>query len=70
MEGEKLDISQYDTIVVATPLWWSDASRIICTFLESYDFTGKILIPVCTSHSSEPNGVEKRVHSVCKSNVI
>ena len=69
IEGKKLDISQYDTIVVATPLWWSDAPRIICTFLESYDFTGKTLIPVCTSHSSEPSGVEKRMHSVCKSNV-
>jgi hypothetical protein len=69
IEGKKLDISQYDTIVVATPLWWSDAPRIICTFLESYDFTGKTLIPVCTSQSSEPSGVEKRMHSVCKSNV-
>ena len=34
IEGKKLDISQYDTIVVATPLWWSDAPRIICTFLD------------------------------------
>lgn len=69
IKGKKLAISQYDTIIVTTPLWWGDAPRIMCTFLESYDFTGKTLIPVCTSHSSEPSGVEKRMHSVCKSKV-
>ena len=43
---------QYDTIFLAYPIWWGEALRILDTFVESYDFTGKTVIPVCTSASS------------------
>ena len=33
-------------------IWWGDAPRIISTFLESYDFSGKTIVPFCTSGSS------------------
>ena len=46
------DISGYDTIVVAYPIWWGKAPKIMSTFIESYDFSGKKIIPICTSHSS------------------
>ena len=46
------DISQYDTIFVGFPIWWYIAPTIINTFLESYDQTGKIIIPFATSGSS------------------
>lgn len=39
----------YDTIFVGYPNWWSDAPMAVYTFLESYDFTGKTLIPFNTS---------------------
>lgn len=42
----------YDTVFVGYPDWWSDAPMLIYTFLESYDWTGKILIPFCTSGGS------------------
>lgn len=42
----------YDTIFVGYPTWWSDAPMAVYTFLESYDFTGKTLIPFNTSASS------------------
>ena len=41
-----------DTVVVGYPDWWSDAPMLIYTFLESYDWTGKTLIPFCTSGGS------------------
>lgn len=41
----------YDTIFVGYPNWWNDAPMAVYTFLESYDFTGKALIPFNTSAS-------------------
>lgn len=38
------------------PIWWGDAPKIISTFLESYDFDGKTIVPFCTSGSSSIGG--------------
>lgn len=46
------DISKYDTIIIGFPVWWYTAPTIINTFLESLDFTGKKIVPFCTSGSS------------------
>ena len=46
------DISRYDTVVIAFPIWWYDAPKIIYTFVESYDLSGKRIVPVCTSGGS------------------
>ena len=49
----KIDnIEEYDTIYLGFPIWWYTASRIINTFLESYDFTNKKVILYCTSGGS------------------
>ena len=45
-------MEQYDTVLLGYPIWHGQAPRIISTFLESYDFTGKTIVPFCTSHSS------------------
>ena len=45
-------MDDYDTILLGYPIWWGEEPRIIDTFLESYDFTDKTLIPFCTSGSS------------------
>lgn len=42
----------YDVVFVGYPNWWSDAPMAVYTFLESYDFNGKTLIPFNTSSSS------------------
>ena len=42
----------YDTVFVGYPDWWSDAPMLIYSFLESYDWAGKTLIPFCTSGGS------------------
>ena len=46
------NMEQYDTIILAYPIWHGQAPKIIYTFLESYDFSGKTIIPFCTSASS------------------
>lgn len=53
LAGKVEDISQYDTIFVGFPIWWYEAPRVIQTFLESYDFTGKTVIPFATSGGSD-----------------
>ena len=45
-------IAAYDTILLGFPIWWGEAPRIMRTFVESYDFSGKTLAPFCTSASS------------------
>lgn len=46
------NMGQYDVIFLGYPIWWGEAPRIINTFLESYDFSGKTIAPFCTSASS------------------
>ena len=46
------DMTKYDTIVLGYPIWWGQAPKIMYTFIESYDFTDKVIIPFCTSGSS------------------
>ncbi len=51
--AEKLDnMSDYDTIFVGFPIWWYIAPTIINTFIESYDLSGRTLIPFATSGGS------------------
>ena len=47
-----IDMASYDTVIVGFPIWWGIAPRIIETFLESYDFSGKTILPFCTSGGS------------------
>ena len=52
MMDRTINIGQYDTFVIGYPIWHGQAPKILTTFLESYDFSDKIIIPFCTSHSS------------------
>ena len=52
ISGAVADMASYDTVIVGFPIWWGVAPRIIDTFLESYDFSGKKIIPFCTSGGS------------------
>ena len=54
-------IESYDTIFLGYPIWWGQEPRIIDTFLESYDFSEKTVIPFCTSGSSAIATSEKNI---------
>ena len=52
IESKLGDISKYDTIFIGYPIWWGDMPQIIYTFIESYDFSGKTVIPFNTHEGS------------------
>ena len=47
------NMQDYDVILLGYPIWWHTEPMIINTFLESYDLTGKLIIPFCTSGGSD-----------------
>ena len=50
--GAVADMAAYDTVVVGFPVWWYVEPRIIDSFLEGYDFSGKTIVPFATSGGS------------------
>jgi len=50
--GEEIDLTGYSTVYIGYPIWWGEEPRILCTFVESHDFTGMTVIPFCTSGGS------------------
>ena len=46
------DAESYDVIYIGYPIWWNLAPRAVNTFLETYDFSGKTVIPFATSGGS------------------
>ena len=51
-----IDIAKYDIVYLGYPIWWGTNPKIILTLLDTYDFTGKVIIPFCTSGSSGISG--------------
>jgi len=52
ISGSVENMEQYDVVFIGYPIWWGEAPRIMSTFIESYDFSGKTLVAFCTSGSS------------------
>ncbi len=64
------NIEDYDVIFLGYPIWWGEAPHIIYTFMESYDFSGKTIIPFCTSGSSGIGSSAKNLHSTVSDNAV
>ena len=60
--GGAPDLAAYDTVIVGFPIWWGVAPRIIETFLESGDFSGKKIVPFCTSGGSGVGRSDAALH--------
>ena len=64
--AEKLaDMEKYDVVFVGFPIWWYVAPTIINTFLESYDFSGKTIIPFATSGGSGMGKTNEKLGPSC-----
>ena len=63
------NMKDYDTIFAGFPIWWYVAPTIINTFLESYDFSGKTVIPFATSGGSGMGKTEAVLHALCPDSV-
>ena len=60
--GAVSNMASYDKVIVGFPIWWGVAPRIIDTFLESYEFAGKTIIPFCTSGGSGVGRSDTALH--------
>ena len=70
ISGGVENMDEYDTIILGYPIWHGQAPRIISTFLESYDFSGKTIIPFCTSHSSGIGSSADNLHILCSDSAV
>ena len=64
------DMDAYDTVFVGFPVWWYVEPRIIDTFLESYDFTGKTIVPFATSGGSGLGKAPRRMQQIAASSTV
>lgn len=53
ISGSVENMDQYDIVFLGYSIWWGEAPRIISTFVESYDFSGKTIVPFCTSGGND-----------------
>ena len=64
--AEQLEhMDQYEEIFIGFPIWWYEAPAIIHTFLESYDFSGKTIIPFATSGGSGMGKTVEKLKPYC-----
>ncbi len=63
--GKRDNMEEYDIIFVGFPIWWYVAPTIINTFLESYNMTGKTIIPFATSGGSNMGKTNERLLPSC-----
>ena len=59
--GRVDNMDKYGTIFVGFPIWWGREPSVVDTFLDSYDFTGRKIVPFCTSGGS---GIEKATEHI------
>lgn len=64
ISGSAADIKDYNVVLLGYPIWHGQAPKIVYTFLESYDFSGKTIVPFCTSHSSGIGSSDRDLHAL------
>ncbi len=62
INGSVSDMESYTIVFIGYPIWWGDAPHIIDTFMGSYDFSGKTIVPFCTSGSSGIGSSAEELH--------
>ncbi len=62
IKGKCENLADYDVVFLGYPIWWGKAPKVIFTFLESHDLTGKTIVPFCTSHSSGIGSSDTDLH--------
>ncbi|MCL2210438.1 MAG: flavodoxin [Treponema sp.] len=70
VSGSVQNMENYDIIFLGYPIWWGQAPKIIYTFMESYDFSGKTIAPFCTSGSSGIGSSATNLHKICSAGTV
>lgn len=63
--GSVENMDEYDTILLGYPIWWGTMPRIINTFLDSYDMSGKTIMPFCTSGGTGITTSVSDIRDIC-----
>ena len=58
------NMADYDIVFLGYPIWWGQAPRIVSTFLENQDFSGKTIVPFCTSGGSDLGSSDRDLHAL------
>lgn len=60
-----VNMDTYNIIILGYPNWWGTIPMAVFTFLEQYDFTGKIILPYCTHGGSRMGRSERDIIKTC-----
>lgn len=66
ISGTVENMADYDTIFIGYPNWWGDLPMIVYNFLESYDLSGKTIVPFCTHGGSGLSGTERTIENITR----
>lgn len=64
------DMGSYSVIYIGFPIWWYQEPMAVRTFLEEYDFSGKTIIPFCTTLGAGIGESEENIRSLCPDAVV
>lgn len=65
IKGQVDNMKDYDVVFLGYPNWWGDMPMAVYTFLESYDFSGKTIIPFCTNEGSGLSNTKQNIAAAC-----
>ncbi len=69
--SNKIDnIDDYDVVLIGYPIWWGTMPKIINTFLDTYDLSGKTIMPFCTSGSSGISTSVSAIRNICTNSTV
>ena len=70
IKGSVDNMEQYDIVFLGYPIWWGDMPMAVYTFIESYDWSDKVVIPFCTHEGSGLSGTDKNIASATGAQVL
>ncbi|HSP47199.1 MAG TPA: flavodoxin, partial [Clostridiaceae bacterium] len=70
LTGTVADMDKYDVIYLGYPNWWGTMPMAVYTFLESYDLSGKTIIPFCTHEGSGMGSSEWEIKKLCRNSKV
>ena len=65
-----VDMEQYDIVFLGYPIWWGDMPMEVYTFMESYDWSDKVVIPFCTHEGSGLSGTDSNIADTTGAQVL
>lgn len=65
LKSKSVDISKFDIIFIGSPNWWNTVAPPVSTFLSTYDFSGKTIIPFITHEGTEMGRSVQDIKTLC-----